>query len=1218
MYQYEYQNNNEPENNKNINYDTKINPISEQSDKLSSTFSKLEHDIYSLINFLRKNPLEFCNNLIQKNKHKTNQEQNEIINFLQDIHSKKILKPFIEIQELSLAAKSLLNRIILHYKNNHSLNLKELEPTKKNLRARLSKYGERTGKIFETVLFELDNPDEIVDHILKEEKGRNMLLSQEMKFIGVSCDLIDTNLLCTVIDVVQDFIPFKNSNNKNNINNNINNNIYMMYNNNENNNNYNFNKSNYNKLKPNYFYNQSNYTNTNSDYLSLIENLNSKNNKDNLKLKIMPRKKVADLPMNIKMDINLNDNYNLTNNNIQINLNEGKNRYYKTPTKIQILDYSKNNNFFSPNMINNNINNEKNFNFKKSMPKRMNSSNINTLKKDLNEENKNDIIDIKDKDIKFTLAGRTDIEQQNIIENSKKNMNKSKSVCSFDAMSVNSKNGGKNKFQRLNHEEKMEILHKINNRNMKTPNSKSPTSENISENINIKLNQKKKIYEMHNKINKKTPSRIGYLEYFDIYSETEKNNPYINNYNKKISKTTKGIEKNRKQEETEINNYEYSKKKINEIKNDLKIQLKEEIKKEVKDEIRDEFNNNNKILYEKKQINEPIYLNLDKNFNIANNIKQNNEYIPENKKIKSNNFNVTNNNNKNKNNNNINDKIYYNKNKNNTRWSSSEKYYYINKQKTDLKSNKNKNLYIPISPYNKKNKNIYYKGRKSFDWREFVPKNKNNDVILLKQKYQERYTKSNIPSKNIYSNNNKDDNSIDNTNRKTYINSKQNNKNIKIDDKKENNSYLNQIFQPTSKKEIKKLIKMYNMAQEDKRSKNSNMNNSSSYNIINNNKSINECLFNDNEILSDIIKVNFDDKKSNLNITENNKEDNSQINNNKSIVKNIIITNNQIKNMKKMNEKKINKNNNFVEGHRFQIKYEKVKSKSQIYKDIIPQKRKFSMNNININIDKNIINNINMDNKSFIFNSSSPRSCDINRNEDIVNINNSNISNKNIIVKEKKEEEINNINNNLMKTGRFVDDDLINNDEIIGDIKNYMDENVSYRELNEKPIISKIEKIEGNSVITTIITRTKKIYTPDKENHRPNKDNKSENNEKQIPINIFNNNKIMECFNDFDCSMNDTRSVPNQKNNSIKTKNISLSMNNTLDKQYKNNSCKTPNNKQITPTDINNISEFDLFSDISNNSDFEKKYIKDPEGNLVETLVKKTKYNNGSVLYEYV
>ena len=85
--------------------------------------------------------------------------------------------------------------------------MKELEPSKKNLRERLSKYGKRTGKIFESVLFGLDNPDEIINHILREEKGKNMLLSEEMKFIGVSCDLIDINLLYIVI--VQDFIPFK-------------------------------------------------------------------------------------------------------------------------------------------------------------------------------------------------------------------------------------------------------------------------------------------------------------------------------------------------------------------------------------------------------------------------------------------------------------------------------------------------------------------------------------------------------------------------------------------------------------------------------------------------------------------------------------------------------------------------------------------------------------------------------------------------------------------------------------------------------------------------------------------------------------------------------------------------------------------------------------------------------------------------------------------------
>ena len=618
MYEFEYINTNTyKENNRELYLQS--NQMTEQIEKSSSNFSKLEQDIYSLINYLRKNQLEFCNNLIQKNKHKANSDQNEIINFLQEIHSKRVLKPFYKLPELSLAAKSLLNKIILNYKKNHSLNLKELEPTKKNIRARLSKYGERTGKIFETVLFELDNAEDIVNHILKEEKGRNMLLSQEMKFIGISCDLIDSNFMCTVIDIVQDFSPYKE-------NNNINNNIYMMYKNNNENNNYNFNKSNYNKLKQNYFCNQNNYPNNNTEYISLIQNLNNKNNKDNLKLKILPRKKESDIPMNIRMDINLNDNYNLTNNNIQINLNEGKKIYYKTPKKIQYIEYKNNNGIFSPKEIN-----TKNINIQKVMIKRMNSNNINTFQKEINEENKEEMFD-KDniKNENFSMAGRTNVEQQNIIEKSKKNMNKSKSVCSFDGTSVNSKNSGKNKFQRLNHEEKMAILHKINNRNMKTPNSKSPTEKN-SENINF--THKNDTYEIND--SKKSPSVINYnQEFFDINSDTEKNNP-SNNYSELIYKASKNYESNiydkdnnqtttdmrSFQGDSEMNNEEYSRKKINEIKNDIKSQLKEELKKEVKEEIKNEFNK--QLLYEKKQINEPINYNLNKYKNMANKNIQN-------------------------------------------------------------------------------------------------------------------------------------------------------------------------------------------------------------------------------------------------------------------------------------------------------------------------------------------------------------------------------------------------------------------------------------------------------------------------------------------------------------------------------------------------------------------------------------------------------------------
>ena len=1211
MLEYEYINNNDDfKNNNYLNYFSKFSQIKEQANKSMSNLSKLEKDISSLINFLRKNPLEFCNNLIQKNKHRSNKEQNEIINFLQEIHSKKVLKPLVVIPELSLAARSLLNKIIIYYKNNHSLSMKELEPNRKNLRIRLSKYGERTGKIFETVLFELNNPEEIVNHILLEEKGRNMLLSSEMKFIGISCDLIDSNLMCTIIDIVQDFIPFKSTNNINNINNNINNNIYMMYNNNNENSNYNFNKGNYGKLKQNFYYNQNNlYANSNTEYISLIENLSDKNKKDNLKLKILPRKKTSDLPMNIRMDINLNDNYNMTNNNIQINLNEGKNIYYKTPKKFQFLDNKNNSEYFSPKFEQN-----KNINFKKAMPKRMNSSNINILTKDLNEENKTDINDIKD--VKFTMAGRTNVQQQNIVEISKKNLNKSKSVCSFDVMSVNSKNNGKNKYQRLNHEEKMEILHKINNRNMKTTHSKSPCDKN-SENINF--NQKKEVYENNNK---KSPSRISYnQEYFDIHSETEKNNIYVNNNNEFINKFTKDLQSNNYdnennpssvdvrsfQGEIEMNNEEYSRKKINEIKNDIKKQLKEELKKDVIEEVRNEFNK--QLLYEKTQNKKSNYFALDKNVKNSNKINQNTEY-QDNKKIESKNNNYELNKVENKNNN-INNKIYYNKNKNKGRWSSVEKYYY-NKNDTQKKDSKNNNInnnvYIPKSPIRQKNKGIYYKGRKSFDWREFVSKNKNDDGILLKQKYQERYTKSNYPSNHIYTNNNFDDNFSENTNRGHYIN----NQNIK----NENMPCLNQIYRQKSKKEIKKLIKLYNMAQDDKRNKNVNMDNSSSYNIINNNKSVNDCLINDNEIISDIMKVDIDDKKSTFSNIENTKEENSQTKNNQPLIKNIIKTNHN-RNTKKLEEKTKNSNENFVEGHRFQIKYEKVKSKSQMYKNVIPKKRNFSMNKINIDIDENIINKTNTNNKSFIAENNSQRNSYVTKNEDLVNIENSDMSNQNKIINEKNDEEqTNKYNELLMKTGRFVDIDLSNSNEAMGEIKKLMDENIYYKESSEKPIISKTEKIEGNSVITTIITRTKKIYTPDKENPGQNKKKILQKNGKKKQGNKIKNNINMDKINNFQYGFKEAKSLNSQKNNSIKTKNISL----IFSSSNKNYSCKTPNQKQMNTNDNNCVHEFNLYSGntYNSNENLEKKYIKDPEGNLIETFVKKTKYKNGSILLEYV
>ena len=349
-----------------------------------------------------------------------------------------------------------------------------------------------------------------------------------------------------------------------------------------------------------------------------------------------------------------------------------------------------------------------------------------------------------------------------------------------------------------------------------------------------------------------------------------------------------------------------------------------------------------------------------------------------------------------------------------------------------------------------------------------------------------------------------------------------------------------------------------------------------------------------------------DNQKSSSKKLKNNTNDKSNNKTDQTVIKNIFKTNNR--NSKKLDDKSINSNDNFVEGHRFQIKYEKVKSKSQMYKEIIPKKRHFSMNKINENIDENIINN----NKCFIDEISSHRSNNINKNEDIVKIENSIISNQNIINNEKNEEQINKSNDKMMKTGRFVDIDLINSNEIMPDIKNYMDDNTFYQESKEKPIISKTEKIEGNSIITTIITRTKKVYTPDKKNNEQNQNRTKMKNENNNQSSKIKNDINMKDLNNFENNMNESRSVTNQNNNSIKTKKISLKMK-TPERNI--NTCKTPIQKEINSY---SNSGFD-FSEYSNNTEnLEKKYIKDPEGNLVETFVKKTKYKNGSILLEYV
>ena len=1083
MNQMEYINNNQEKNLRNKDM---------MNNEMTNNHIQLEKDICILINYVRTNPLDFCDNLISKNKYKKlSKEHFELINFLKDVYNNGVLLPFEEIPEISKAAKNLLNNLTLNNNKNQDL----------NLRKRLSQYGHRSGRIFETVVFKTDKAEDIINYILLEEKGRNMLLSNKMKYIGISCGILPQKMMCTVIDIVQDFIPFSRKN---------------IEDTNDNNMNDNFDKSLYHKK-----YKSQNLLNLNE--------INYENNINNLKLKLENRENHINYNNGQNMNIIINNNHNQNNinnkNDFINNIFENNNNEYisnlflnKYNNQREKNMHSKNNeynkasskkgssmeekeNYFSPNSINSYniiINN-------KISPKRNNLNNIIIIKKDYNNNNfsyninqkkeietrnnNNNHNNIEGKDVEkenkdmFTMAGRTCKEQKEVLEISNKmNLIKSKSLGLFDLNSNNSKN---NKLQRLNFQEKIEILHKINQRNNKpkslssnkiiyehiidkTPFSTKTKDYNeintIKYNSNLKRAQvgekDKKFYfntskylssekEKSNFINYecKTPIRFNTL----IYKMNEFNRNNLNDNGITPSYPSYMETKSNQGNEICDINEEYSLNKLNEIKNDLiifKNKIKKELKDEVKNEIKEEI---------KKEINtkkRPDSIEIEQDYEINNNIlndiissKNNNYQSKEEKNNESENQVKI-----------IDDEIYFKKNNGNYLAKNkiknrclSDKFFYVKKNinnNTQFLTNNNTN-----EINNSKERKKYISNIKDH---------------ILKDKYKETYDQLNFITKTTA-------NKINRTSLKN-INSNNDNNNISYEIK--NKSFFNDNNKIKKRQEIKKLIKLYNIAKDSKRNINrSNMKNA--YNIISYNKSIpdyfsrqNKC----NTILKNSLKRNKINEEC-LNLLSDDEENYNKIQ------KSIFFNNNQL--IKDEDEYKDQNNENYNNKVNCNQKTcYKIKSGGKIY------------------------NLMNDNNKRFLVEKT-------NRNNE-----NENTENElNAIYDKKVKENINkefdsflNTKNEILSiTGRFIEDNnepnIIDNKD--SEIKSYTEKSIN------------IYKKGKNNKDITIKNKNKNIYIPSqyskekmdiKENHM-HKNQKQDifriSNSKTMPnINYIKNNNI--------------------------------------------------------------------------------------------------------------
>ena len=1082
MNQMEYIDNNQKNNTKNKDM---------MNNEISNNHMQLEKDICILINYVRTNPLDFCNNLISKNKcKKLSKEQFELINFLKDIYNMGVLLPFQEIPEISKAAKNLLNNLALNNNKNQDL----------NLRKRLSHYGHRSGRIFETVVFKTDRAEDIINYILLEEKGRNMLLSNKMKYIGISCGIIPQKMMCTVIDIVQDFIPYDRKNKENTNNNNMNNNFdkRLYYKKDKSQNLQNLNEINYEnninnlKIKLENSESQINYNNTQN--MNIIINNNHKHNHNNINNKndindIFNNNNNKYIP-----NLFLNKYYNQRKKNMDSKINEYNKASSKNRTSIEEKE-----NYFSPNSINSYniiINN-------KISPKRNNLNNIIIIKKDYNNNNnfsynmnqKKEIetrnnnnnhkgiegkeVEKENKDM-FTMAGRTCKEQKEVLEISNKmNLNKSKSLCSFELNSNNSKN---NKLQRLNFQEKIEILHKINQRNNKSKSlssnkiiydniiDKTPFSsktKDFNEISAIKYNSNLKRVQIGEKDRKFSFNTSKHLN-----SEKEKSN-FINyecktpvRFNTFIYKMNEFNRNNFKDSgitpsypsymETKSNkgneicdiNEEYSLNKLNEIKNDL-ILFKNKIKKELKDEVKNEIKEEikNEINTKKRPDSTEIEQDYEINNNILNDLISNNNNICKSKKKNNdgseNQIKI------------IDDEIYFKKNNGNylaknkikNRCLSEDKFFYVKK------SINNNAKFLTNNNINEINN--------SKERKKYVSNIKDH---LLRDKCKETYEQLNYMTKIT----------VNKINETSLLKINSNNNDISYEIK--NKSFFNDINKINKRQEIKKLIKLYNIAKDSKRHiSRSSMENV--YNIISYNKSIPDYFSRQNNCKSNIkncLKKNIINKECS-NIFSDNEEYYNKIHYN----------NNHLIKDEDENKDKNNENNSNKVNCNQKILY-KIKSGGKIYE---------FMN------DKN--------NKRFLVKKKNKNNENENTENELNTIYDKNI--KENITNKEGDSFLDTKNEILSITGRFIEDNndsnLFNNKD--SRIKSYTEKNIN---LNKKGIYNKDITIKNKIIYIPSNYSKEKI---DKKENNKYKNQKQDNfrmyNSKTMTnINYVNNNKIKD------------------------------------------------------------------------------------------------------------
>ncbi len=169
---------------------------------LHLNIGQLQEDILEFINNIRANPNNYLE-LLRKENPKPNEEMNNLLKFLYKIKNQKI--PSLTMNnDICKCSEDILNYIIIYDEGKNQLNFLYNNKRSYSLQSRLIRVGKKNVDNEEFIIFEKNKPNSIILDLLLNDPNMNKLFDPKFTLIGISCGILPSDRLCTIIDIVED------------------------------------------------------------------------------------------------------------------------------------------------------------------------------------------------------------------------------------------------------------------------------------------------------------------------------------------------------------------------------------------------------------------------------------------------------------------------------------------------------------------------------------------------------------------------------------------------------------------------------------------------------------------------------------------------------------------------------------------------------------------------------------------------------------------------------------------------------------------------------------------------------------------------------------------------------------------------------------------------------------------------------------------------------